>query len=164
MERHSQQPPTAHDGRGRARRRVPQPVWLQQRQYLRFRRPPTGLRTRRTPRGALRARWQRHRDRRQVQRQAVELAERCRGASRWRRLVHRPALRIMGSYEGFPARQELKEAVYRVDPKTARIELATDALDKPNGICFSHDYKRLYIVDTGAPSNIQVFDVTANKL
>src|ERR1017187_1552764 len=75
-----------------------------------------------------------------------------------------PPYGIMGSYEGFPVRQELKEAVYRVDPTTARIEVAIDALDKPNGLCFSPDYKKLYIVDTGAPSNIQVFDVAANKL
>jgi gluconolactonase len=70
----------------------------------------------------------------------------------------------MGNYEGFVAKPELKEAVYRVDPKTARVEMVTDALDKPNGICFSHDYKRLYVVDTGAPRDIQVFDVADNKL
>jgi gluconolactonase len=75
-----------------------------------------------------------------------------------------PPYGIMGSYEGFPAKQEIKEAVYRVDPKTARIEMVTDALDKPNGLCFSPDYKKLYIVDTGKPSNIQVFDLAANKL
>ena len=75
-----------------------------------------------------------------------------------------PPYGIMGSYEGFPARQEIKEAVYRVDPKTARIEMVTDAFDKPNGICFSPDYKKLYIVDTGTPRNIQVFDVSENKL
>ena len=75
-----------------------------------------------------------------------------------------PPYGIMGSYEGFPARQEIKEAVYRVDPKTARIEVVTDALDKPNGICFSPDYKKLYVVDTGAPRDIQVFDVAGNKL
>ena len=75
-----------------------------------------------------------------------------------------PPYGILGSYEGFPAKQEIKEAVYRVDPKTARIEMVTDALDKPNGLCFSPDYKKLYIVDTGAPSNIQVFDLSGNKL
>ena len=62
-----------------------------------------------------------------------------------------PPYGIMGSYEGFPAKQENKEAVYRVDPKTLRIELMTDVFDKPNGICFSPDYKKLYVVDTGAP-------------
>ena len=75
-----------------------------------------------------------------------------------------PPYGIMGSYEGFPAKSEVKEAVYRVDPQTARVEMVTDALDKPNGICFSHDYKKLYVVDTGAPRDIQVFDVVDNKL
>ena len=75
-----------------------------------------------------------------------------------------PPYGIMGNYEGFVGKPELKEAVYRVDPKTARVEMVTDALDKPNGLCFSHDYKRLYVVDTGGPRDIQVFDVVDNKL
>jgi len=75
-----------------------------------------------------------------------------------------PPYGIMGLYEGFPAKAEIKEAVYRVDPKTARVEMVTDALDKPNGICFSHDYKKLYVVDTGMPRDIQVFDMAENKL
>jgi gluconolactonase len=75
-----------------------------------------------------------------------------------------PPYGIMGLYEGFPAKAEIKEAVYRVDPQTRRVEMVTDALDKPNGICFSHDYKKLYVADTGAPRDIQVFDVAENKL
>jgi gluconolactonase len=75
-----------------------------------------------------------------------------------------PPYGIMGNYEGFVAKPELKEAVYRVDPKSARVEMVTDALDKPNGICFSHDYRKLYVVDTGAPRDIQVFDIADNKL
>jgi gluconolactonase len=40
-----------------------------------------------------------------------------------------------------------------------------DDIFKPNGICFSPDYKRLYVADTGAshyddaPKNIKVWDV-----
>jgi gluconolactonase len=75
-----------------------------------------------------------------------------------------PPYGIMGNYEGNQAKPELREAVYRVDPKTARVEVVTDALDKPNGICFSHDYKRLFVVDTGGPRDIQVFDIADNKL
>jgi gluconolactonase len=75
-----------------------------------------------------------------------------------------PPYGILGNYEGTQAKPELKEAVYRVDAKTAKIEIVTDALDKPNGICFSPDYKKLYICDTGAPRDIQVFDVVDNKL
>ena len=35
------------------------------------------------------------------------------------------------------------------DPKTGQIDKVTDEVSAPNGICFSQDYKRLYIADTG---------------
>jgi gluconolactonase len=75
-----------------------------------------------------------------------------------------PPYGILGNYEGFAAKQENKEAVYRVDGKTGRIEIVTDDLDKPNGICFSNDYRKLYVCDTGKPRNIRVYDVADNKL
>lgn len=58
-----------------------------------------------------------------------------------------------------------KEAVYRIDPKTAKVEKVTDEMFKPNGLCFSPDYKKVYIAETGAshyenaPKNIIVYDV-----
>lgn len=75
-----------------------------------------------------------------------------------------PPYGILSNYEGLQAQQEIKEAVYRIDPKTAKLELVADELDKPNGICFSPDYAKLYVCDTGAPRDVQVFDVAANKL
>jgi len=75
-----------------------------------------------------------------------------------------PPYGILGNYEGFQAKPEIKEAVYRVDPKTARVEMVTDELDKPNGICFSPDYKKLYVCDTGDSRDIQVFDVVDTRL
>ena len=36
--------------------------------------------------------------------------------------------------------------------------------DKPNGLCFSPDYKKLYIADTSDARDIQVFDVADGKL
>jgi len=75
-----------------------------------------------------------------------------------------PPYGILGNYEGAQAKQEIKEAVYRVDPKTAKLELVTDEFDKPNGICFSPDYTKLYVCDTGSPRDIQLFDVVDNKL
>ncbi len=70
-----------------------------------------------------------------------------------------PLYGIRGNYEGFKADRRLKEAVYRVDPKTAQIDKVTDEIGKPNGLCFSPDYKKLYVADTGAPRDIKVFDV-----
>ncbi|MGA2215101.1 MAG: SMP-30/gluconolactonase/LRE family protein [Bryobacteraceae bacterium] len=75
-----------------------------------------------------------------------------------------PPYGLLGNYEGFKATPELKNAVYRVDPHAARVELVTDELDGPNGLCFSPDYKKLYLCDTGAPKNVQVFDVDGSKL
>lgn len=72
-----------------------------------------------------------------------------------------PGYGSMMDYEGNKGPLEIKEAVYRIDPATARIERVTDELHKPNGLCFSPDYKRLYIADTGGepPKPIHVFDV-----
>jgi gluconolactonase len=75
-----------------------------------------------------------------------------------------PPYGILGNYEGVQAKQEIKEAVYRVDPKNSKIEMVSDEFDKPNGICFSPDYTKLYVCDTGGPRDIQVFDVVDNKL
>jgi gluconolactonase len=75
-----------------------------------------------------------------------------------------PPYGILGNYEGVAAKPELKEAVYRADSQSGKLEMVTDELDKPNGICFSPDYKKLYVCDTGAPRDIQVFDIASNKL
>ncbi len=80
-----------------------------------------------------------------------------------------PGYGILMHYEGAPATMELKEAVYRIDGKTGAIEKVTDEIFKPNGLCFSPDYKKLYICDTGATHNpaapkiIKVWDVADNK-
>ena len=50
--------------------------------------------------------------------------------------------------------------VYRYDPKTRRLDAVVRDFDKPNGLCFSPDEKRLYVADSGAPRHIRVFDVS----
>jgi gluconolactonase len=71
-----------------------------------------------------------------------------------------PPYGINGNYEGFKADKEIKEAVYRVDPKTAKIAKISDQVSGPNGICFSPDYKKLYVADTGAEGrDTKVWDV-----
>ncbi len=63
-----------------------------------------------------------------------------------------------------------KEAVYRIDEKAGKIEKLTDEIFKPNGLCFSPDYKKLYVADTGsshykeAPKNIKVWDIVGTKI
>jgi gluconolactonase len=75
-----------------------------------------------------------------------------------------PAYGINGNYEGFQAKSELKEAVYRVDGKTLQIEKVTDEMGSPNGICFSPDYKKLYVADTGAGREIKVWDIEGKSI
>lgn len=72
-----------------------------------------------------------------------------------------PGYGSMMNYEGHRAELQIKEAVYRIDPGTAALELVTDECHKPNGLCFSPDYTKLYIADTGGPEprGIDVHDV-----
>lgn len=72
-----------------------------------------------------------------------------------------PGYGSMMNYEGKRGPLHLKEAVYRIDPDSGKMALATDELAKPNGLCFSPDYKKLYVADTGAgaPGPIYVFDL-----
>ena len=74
-----------------------------------------------------------------------------------------PTYGILGNYEGNQAQSEIKQAVYRVDPKTGAITKLSDEFSQPNGICFSPDYKKVYVCDTGDPRDIQVFDVVDGK-
>jgi gluconolactonase len=74
-----------------------------------------------------------------------------------------PTYGIQGNYEGIQAASENKKAAYRVEPKTGKMDKITDELDQPNGICFSPDYKKVYICDTGDPKDIQVFDIADGK-
>ena len=77
-----------------------------------------------------------------------------------------PGYGSMGNYEGHMGKLEIKEATYRIDPKTGKMELVSDELAKPNGLCFSPDYKKLYIAHTGgsSPRGIDVWDVDGVKL
>ena len=79
-----------------------------------------------------------------------------------------PGYGILSNYEGFVAPMELKEAVYHID-KTGKVDKVADDLYKPNGLCFSPDYKKLYVADSGsthypqAPKIVQVYDVADGK-
>src|SRR5258708_2810878 len=77
-----------------------------------------------------------------------------------------PGYGIMGMYEGHKATLEIKEAIYRIDGKSAKMELVTDEGYKPNGLCFSPDYRQLYVADTGGPNprGIDIYDVEGVKL
>lgn len=75
-----------------------------------------------------------------------------------------PMYGIRGDYEGNKAESEVKPGVYRVDAKSGQVALITDELSGPNGLCFSPDYRRLYIADTGTGREIRVGDVDGATL
>src|SRR5207247_2827688 len=64
------------------------------------------------------------------------------------------------NYEGNRSPPELPTNVYRVDPHSGRAEVVADDINFPNGLCFSPDESRIYIVESRAqPRAIRVFDV-----
>jgi gluconolactonase len=74
-----------------------------------------------------------------------------------------PPYGIESDYEGHHAEPEIGgNHVYRVDPITGACETAAGDFDRPNGLAFSPDERRLYVVDSGPsvnPRHIRVFDV-----
>jgi gluconolactonase len=64
----------------------------------------------------------------------------------------------------------IKEAVYRIDAGSGQVEKVADQPFKPNGLCFSSDYRTLYVADTGishypeARSIIWAYDVEGARL
>jgi gluconolactonase len=84
-----------------------------------------------------------------------------------------PVYGIGGNYEGIKAAPEQeKHNVYRADPKTGDVKVVVDDFVEPNGLAFSPDEKKLYVIDTGFtdgpdnPSHIRVFDtdIAAGKV
>ena len=80
-----------------------------------------------------------------------------------------PGYGSLMNYEGHKGKLELKEAIYRIDGKSGQMALVSDEIFKPNGLCFSPDYKKVYVADTGAthypdaPRVIKVWDVVDSK-
>jgi gluconolactonase len=69
-----------------------------------------------------------------------------------------PGYGISGVYEGYRGTSETPHAVYRVDAQTKQIA-KFDEFEGPNGICFSPDYKKVYVAVTGPGREIRVYDV-----
>jgi len=77
-----------------------------------------------------------------------------------------PTYGVRGWYESLHGEiEQAKHNVFRVDPNSGDIKVVNDDTVQPNGILFSPDEKKLYIVDTGiseGPPNvaqIRSFDV-----
>ncbi len=57
-----------------------------------------------------------------------------------------PPFQLSNNYEGRIATSELPDAVYRIDPQGKITQAITD-LRGPNGLCFSPDEKKLYVIE-----------------
>jgi gluconolactonase len=79
-----------------------------------------------------------------------------------------PGYGIFGNYEGHKDTLELPAQVYRLDLKTGQATVVANDIDKPNGLAFSPDEKKLYVCDSGLThggrSELRVFDVAGDKL
>jgi gluconolactonase len=76
-----------------------------------------------------------------------------------------PPFGIRGNYEGhFAAPEQKTTNVFRLDPQTGRAAIVVDDI-VPNGLCFTPDEKKMYLVDAGkTPRVIRVYDVDGEKL
>ena len=73
-----------------------------------------------------------------------------------------PPFGILGHYEGHQAEVELPTNLYRFDPRTGDLAVMCSEIERPNGLAFSPDERRLYVVESGVlPRRIRVFDVDA---
>jgi len=81
-----------------------------------------------------------------------------------------PGYGILMNYEGRRAEFELPTCVYRLDVVSGKTTVIADDFLRPNGICFSPDETRLYVVDTGrshdpdGPAHIRVLDLDGNRV
>ena len=78
-----------------------------------------------------------------------------------------PVYGISTDYEGGRQPSEQRPRVYRYDPATNRLDVASEDFDGPNGLAFSPDERRLYIAETGDQTRpdpkqfIRAYDVSA---
>jgi gluconolactonase len=75
-----------------------------------------------------------------------------------------PPFGVLGYYEGRRAEPELPTNVYRVDPSDGKLAVVAGDVQRPNGLAFSPDEKRLYVVEAGvSPRLILAFDVVDGR-
>jgi gluconolactonase len=74
-----------------------------------------------------------------------------------------PPFGILGFYEGHTAQPELPTNVYRWDPNTKALSVVAGDINRPNGLAFSPDESKLYIVEANSnPRVIHAYDVVNN--
>ena len=67
---------------------------------------------------------------------------------------------IRGNYLGHKAPKEMPYRVYRFDPATGALAIAVGDMERPNGLAFSPDERKLYVVDTpDGTKTTRVYDI-----
>ena len=75
-----------------------------------------------------------------------------------------PTFGIDGFYEGDKATSEQSTNVYRVDGRSGGVTVVAEDIRGPNGLCFSPDESKLYIVaSASAPMQILVYDLVGGE-
>jgi gluconolactonase len=76
-----------------------------------------------------------------------------------------PRSGIKNYYFGIKAPQELPTNVYRFDPHSGKASVVIANITNPNGLCFSPDEKKLYVVESGPnPRRVYVYDVAGEEV
>ena len=77
-----------------------------------------------------------------------------------------PPYGILSDYEGYLGAQEYGGCfVFKYNPELKKLDVVSKDLDRPNGIAFSHDEKKIYIADTGEGVKcLYVFDIENDKI
>jgi gluconolactonase len=74
-----------------------------------------------------------------------------------------PCFGLLSNYEGHVDEQELPTNVYRIDGRDGRVTVMAEGINQPNGLAFSPDERRLYIVASRErPRKIRVYDVVGD--
>jgi gluconolactonase len=74
-----------------------------------------------------------------------------------------PPFGILGFYEGHRAEPELLTNVYRLEPDSKKLTVVAGDVNRPNGLAFSPDESKLYIVEAGVtPRVVRAYDVVEN--
>ncbi|MEP3112221.1 SMP-30/gluconolactonase/LRE family protein [Nisaea sp.] len=74
-----------------------------------------------------------------------------------------PPFGILGNYEGHKAEAELGQNVYRLDPETGEASIVADDVLGPNGLAFSPDERKLYIVESRGQPNRKILEYDVSR-
>jgi gluconolactonase len=75
-----------------------------------------------------------------------------------------PPSGIVADFNGRKAPSELPSSVYRLDPDAGRASIVAPDIKRPNGLAFSPDEKKMYLIDVGRGRSIFVYDVVGDEL